>query len=130
MTNKGSKRVVLSSRDVLMHAAENCQMDALGLLADEARDANDDALELGYRWLATNNRWPAYRWKEGGAGYYFWSMQGYDEFADNHQLPRDVWHGYVRVVRHTAELPGEYTFRHLLECAARQVGLWLKVGGI
>lgn len=116
--------MTLVNEKALLANASNCQADALNLLADEAEDRGNEELALGYRWLALNEKWPmSRRLRKGedgfGSGYWYWTRQGHEFFADSYELPEKAF-SVPNNNSEWADLPT------CLRWAAGRIGWWLK----
>ncbi len=98
----------MTNEDRLKDEVENYQYRLLGLMADEALDRGEPALQAGYLWLRDNGKWPYrsegwWRMDRGRADpNYSFSIDG-KYYISGHQS-KNVYH-YLRILaNHIGEI--------------------------
>jgi hypothetical protein len=81
----------------LLAGLESCRWDHMRVLADAAEEQGNEALALGWRWLADNRKWPdEYGWSGGTVGYWSSFAPHLGGEAKSHDLPEELFDAISR----------------------------------
>src|SRR5262245_31355102 len=109
----------MTTERCLLANLEDCQWQALRMLADAAEERGDAERAVGYRWLAEKHRWPTMMWLGTGLEIYYWrGWRGND--GEPAYLPTEM----VSRVNYGDQF-GRKSLAALMKATAQVAGRWL-----